>query len=417
MKKQIVYILFIFNVIFYEMNLIIGTDMLAEYYFYGNETEPDYLAAFFLVTVLILVLMVINYLNLVYDRIAGFAGKRKAVCRWTRSTMFYGLVTVFVIFMIEISLVPSGNLRSEGRSYQIIFGFAAVIAAIWMYAKNYKKTKDVGARINDLRKENVLQAERRYTLLIEQMKDAEDDSVKIEGFVHGEMHAGDQVYTVYPNNPELLCRIKTLSVGGEKVRNAKNSMVTLTVKGLPQNLQLPAYTVLTDIHPYKSELQTGINNVENPYLTGLLMEYSRFYREPKYFNMVVYEVCHAKYLIAGTAQGNKRLGDMMDVLSNQTDVGFPSVSQTGRKEQMLPIFTDWEALKNWKDVVNGDRSVTLIMDFQQLLPILRNGFSGMVIDPFGPRPFALTQELVESIISSEGYRKEFVLKQSEREKQ
>jgi hypothetical protein len=57
------------------------------------------------------------------------------------------------------------------------------------------------------------------------------------------------------------------------------------------------------------------------------------------------------------------------------------------------------------------------MDFQQLLPILRNGFSGMVIDPFGPRPFALAQELVESSISSEGYRKEFVLKQSEREKQ
>lgn len=417
MKKVIIYSLYILNLILYELVLIFGTDMAVMFYFYEDHTDPDFLGAALVIIVLIVLLMFINFLNRLYDHAAGFEGKRRLVGRWARTLMFAGLVTAFIVLMIEMASLPSAQQNAETFMSSELICFAAVMAAIWLYAKTYKKTKDVGARINDLIKENVLQPERRYTLMIEHMEDAAEESMAIEGFVHGEMRVGDQVYTVYPNIPEHLCRVKSLDVGGKRVHTAKNTLVKINVKGLPPKQMWPAYTVLTDIRPYQSKLQSGVNNVENPFLLGLLMEYSRYYRDQKYFNLLLYAVCHAKYLIAGTVQDGKVSVDLMDVLPAKTDVGFPSVSQTGSKDQMMPIFTDWNALKNWKDIVNGEKSVTLMLGFDQLIAVIRNGFTAMVIDPFGPRPYALSQELIESIIHSEGYRKDFIERQNEREKE
>jgi hypothetical protein len=143
------------------------------------------------------------------------------------------------------------------------------------------------------------------------------------------------------------------------------------------------------------------------------MEYARFYRDPNYYNLLVYSICHSQYLAAGNAQSVLKNTDIMDILPNRTDVGFPAVTPVGGKEQILPIFTDWDALHRWKDMITAGNSVTIALNFQQLIPLLQDRFTGLVINPFGPKPFALPKELISSIVSSSGYQKEFILHQEE----
>jgi hypothetical protein len=386
----------------------------AVFYHIGTEWMPGMIFGI-LINEAVLILAV-NYLNRQYDRISGYMGKRRHFGRWSRTLIFAGLVTILGwMLVLLIFLMNDMHSFNAHRGWIYVIGMA-VLAAVWIYAANYRKNKDAGARIHDLMKENVLQKDRRYTILLEKKTETETDRTDVEGMVHGEVHCGDQVYVLYPHQKEQICRIAEIHAGEQKVTKAKDMMAVITLKDLAKQ-ELPAFTVLSSIHPAQTQLASGVNAAENPYLLGIMMEYVRFNREEGYYDLLFYGICHSQYLAAGTAQSVLKGGDIMDILPDRTDVGFPSVTPVGGKEQILPIFTDWDALHRWKDMIMAGNSVTIALNFPQLIPLLKDRFTGLVINPFGPKPFALSQELLRTIVSSSSYQNEFVLHKEEKKEQ
>lgn len=413
MKKTALWIAAVCGFILFEIFTAYGTE--AVLYFSYIEADSEALVAGMAITIIPAILLAVemNFINRSYDRVTGFAGKPRLIGRWTKNTLLAGLVTIFIVIMIMLPELPQiRQMDSSSVSTGIIFCFAAVLAGVYVYIANYHKTKDVGARVHDLINENVLEKGRRYTLLVEKIFSDEPNSVKMQGIIHGEIHTGDSVYANVLGPEEKVYKIASLESGGTIVHQVKNAEVILKLSGEIKPEDFPVFTVISDIHTFSADMHSGVNNTENPYLVAVLGEYTRFQQNDKYWNLLYYSICHAHYLIVGTAQNKRPEGDIMDVPQNHTDIGFTSVTQTGRQDQMLPVYTDWEALWNWKDVVNGDKCVTLTTSFPQIVGMLHDSFSGIVINPFGPRPFALSLEMIHNIVSSQGYQKDFVQNQN-----
>ncbi len=415
MKKIGIIVMVVCNSLFFGLAAVVGTETLA-YQVMGSR-RPDFPMEDFYNALLVCIVLVgmMNLLNRWYDQAAGYAGKRRILGRWAKNEILAGL---FVVFIVTVSFIEADKtvnvIDSKKMTWMEIAGFGAVGIAVYLYLKNYHKTKDVGARIHDLMYQNAANHARRYTLLVEEAVKTDQKEIVLKGLVHGEMRVGDEVYLLTPKEEIGQFRIRQLLVNNNKVRKAKNVRVSLTFFGTGEEMDIPEFSVVSSVHPYCSKITDGENVVENPYLSGLLQDYTLKNFNKNYVSLLFYSICHAKYLIAGTAQNTEAAGDIMDVPQNRTDVGFSSVSQAGKSEAMLPIFTDWGALKNWKDIVNGDKSITLVLDFPHAVDIWKNGFSGIVIDPFGPRPFALSTQMIEGIVSSIGYREDFVIHAEER---
>ena len=414
MKKIDIVIVVILNCLCFELSAIVGTETLASKMIGMNQEgyrSSDIVAA---LVFCVLSVAAMNVLNRWYDRAAGYAGKKRFLGRWARNEILVGLLTVYILVVFYIDEHQESILISElNLTWIEMLGFAAVGLAVFLYAMTYHKTKDVGVKIRDLMYANTTTYRRRYTLLIEEIIKSEEEFV-VCGYVHGEIKSGDEVYLLSPKGPITKIRVKQLTVNDRACHSVKNDRTAVTFYGLKEPIEIPKYTAVSSVASYCSKITDGVNNVENPYLCAVLMEYTNLHQDRNYIGLLYYSICHANYLVAGTVQNKKMVGDIMDVPENRTDIGFSSVSQSGHTEPLLPAFTDWSALKNWKDIVNGEKSITLVVDFPHLVDILKNGFAGLVIDPFGPRPYALTLPMVEEITSSKGYREDFVLPKTER---
>lgn len=99
---------------------------------------------------------------------------------------------------------------------------------------------------------------------------------------------------------------------------------------------------------------------------------------------------------------------MMDPLNSQTSVSFYSVNTAASPDEAcLPVFTDWDALSRYGFVIEDPQSTVLIMNFDKCRRLTEQGYSGIVIDPFGPRPFYLGRDYIATLISLKGYQEEF----------
>jgi len=402
------------NFLFFELSASVSTEILASKLIGANQEgyrSSDIVAA---LVFCVLSVAAMNVLNRRYDRMAGYAGKKRFLGRWARNEILAGLLTVYVLVIFYIDEYQDVIAISQTNLvWSEMLGFAAVGFAVFLYVLTYHKTKDVGVKIRDLMYANTTTYRRRYMVLIEDVIKNEEELV-VCGNVHGEMKSGDEVYLISPKETITKTRVKHLSANEHACNSVKNDRATITFFGLKEPIEIPKYTVVSSVASYYSKITDGVNNVENPYLSAVLMEYTNLHQDRNYVGLLYYSICHARYLVAGTVQNKKAVGDIMDVPENRTDIGFSSVSQSGHTEPLLPAFTDWSALKNWKDIVNGEKSITLVVDFPHLVDVLKNGFAGLVINPFGLRPYALTLPMVEEITSSKGYREDFVLPKTER---
>lgn len=414
MKKIGIVIFVILNSLCFELSAIVGAETLASKLIGTNQEGFESLDFVTALILCVLFIAAMNVLNRWYDRAAGYAGKKRFLGRWAKNEILVGLLTVYILVVFYMDDHQESIPISQANLTWIeMLEFTAVGLAVFLYAMTYHKTKDVGVKIRDLMYANTTTYRRRYTLLIEEVIKNEEELV-VCGYVHGEIKSGDEVYLLSPKGPITKIRVKHLSVNDHACNSVKNDRATVAFSGLKEPTEIPKYTVVSSVASYYSKITDGVNNVENPYLCAVLMEYTNLHQDRNYIGLLYYSICHANYLVAGTVQNKKMVGDIMDVPENRTDICFSSVSQSDRTEPLLPAFTDWYALKNWTDIVNGEKSITLIVDFPHLVDVLKNGFAGLVIDPFGPRPYALTLPMVEEITSSTGYREDFVLSKTER---
>lgn len=239
---------------------------------------------------------------------------------------------------------------------------------------------------------------RRFTMLVEDAKQLEGDKgIQLAGIVYGDIQLGDLVYFIFPNNMIMHSRIDGIEIGPDQNSNtAKNQRVVLWFEEIKDINCVPKYTVLTSIHPQGSVSENSA--VENPQLLGLSRDYHRLVKDPNYFNVFVFVLCHAYFLVPvkTTAEG-----------TDASKVQFPALKEPNNKgKSLFPVFTDWIAVVGWQQLFDEGRPPkAVILRFPDIVNICKG--NGMILNPFGPTAVALPDKLLEEIVNLEGYKQEF----------
>ena len=87
------------------------------------------------------------------------------------------------------------------------------------------------------------------------------------------------------------------------------------------------------------------------------------------------------------------------ILPEDAAYEYPTVSASALPQSMvLPVYTDWDALGRWRNLYDPDRlEGTQILSFDEITDKVAQEYTGFVIDPFGPKPFYLSPEMLAGI--------------------
>lgn len=342
--------------------------------------------------------------NRLYDEAEGYRNDQDRIGRWVRNLLFGNLIVVFMMMMLEVSINRSGWSEKEPW---IVAGllFAAVIASV-IYLSRFGRYAARRSRIRDLKYALSSCGRRRFRFVV-----YEADGNVCRGRVQGRIRTDDQVYVMLPGKKEAYAGLITrITADGKEVKTAADSYAEITV-ACPQ--EIAAFTVISTHYPMHQ--REPVIQAENPHLSGILSVYSDHYSNDDYIGILNYDICHGEYLVPARAAVRKDHKDMMYPLGTQTSVSFYSVSTAVQpNDACLPVFTDWDALSRYGFVIEEPLSTVLVMSFDKCRRLAQQGYAGIVVDPFGPRPFYIGKDYIETLISLKGYREE-ILEESENE--
>ncbi len=249
---------------------------------------------------------------------------------------------------------------------------------------------------------------RRFTFLVEDLSALpEEQGVVVGGFLYGAVQKGDEVYVIQPAGNIITTKVYGIEVGpNQTADSAQNQKITMLLRDIKNEAQVPKYTVLTSIKP-----QTTINAkvaVENPQLLGMSMDYPRLCKDNTYINLLVYVLCHAHYIVpARVDKEPENNGDGTATIKQESKMRFPSLLDPADKtKNVFPVFTDWLAMANWKNLFDETHPPkSVIMRFPEVMAVCKR--SSVVINAFGPTPVFLPEKMIEQIVGMEAYQQEF----------
>lgn len=338
----------------------------------------------------------INRLNQYYDQAEGYAGDKKIIGRWGKNTLFASLVLCFFLVLLEYLIDSSASLvLFQAKQVELIFVLCLVLWAVIYYFKNYRKMLSRKTRIRALMNKNVKYRDRRFTFVVEEKKE-EENEIHLKGILSGSIQVTDEVYAYNLSSGGFMVKIGALKEKGTFVKKAKDSEIEIVLKKNVWSSKIEQYSVLCDMRECVSK--DGENVLELPYIRGLITAYAKYHADPKFMSVLLWLIGHAEWLMCAKAT-DAHSGDIMDVLHGNTNAAFMSVSTSMDTSLfLLPVFTDWDALNHWKTMMLEKDAVTMLMPFEEVEGIMEKGFGGIVVNPFGPQPFYLPKELAHSIL-------------------
>lgn len=267
---------------------------------------------------------------------------------------------------------------------------------------------DVAAKNSEPQMAEVANEGRRFTLLVENAKQlAEPEGIMIAGMLYGKVQVGDVVYMLLPNHTMMTSQIDALEIAaGQNADSAENQKVVLQFKEIKDINQVPRYTVITSIRP--QDKPSTDTTIENPHLLGLSMDYPRLNKDPLYMNLLIFEICHAYFLVPARVNNNPvKNADGTATFQQDTQIRFPGMPDpTDSNKSVFTIFTDWLALANWKNLFDETHPPkAIIMRFPDVINVCKD--SGVIVNPFGPTSIYLPNDVMKKITSLEGYKQEF----------
>ncbi|MCF0132017.1 MAG: SseB family protein [Pseudobutyrivibrio sp.] len=243
----------------------------------------------------------------------------------------------------------------------------------------------------------------------------------VTGNLHGTVKIGDELYDIKPNNEFSKATITGLeSISPEGVSSpateATNCSVSVSLNMAPDAKNVGQLDVLTNIEPME-KMEPGVK-VENPMAAGLLYELPRLNKNQTYNSVLTYALTHAYFITPLKLDGEPvDNGDGTETFEKQTKMGFymlPSGRkdasvETGENCFLLPVFTDWRALGDWKQLRETSKKVrTMVLKFPDAVAITKNpNFAGFVVNPFSQNQTIIDKKLIETITNMDGYKKDF----------
>ena len=128
--------------------------------------------------------------------------------------------------------------------------------------------------------------DRRFTLVVDDTFQLLDNKgIVVAGKVHGKVKVGDAVYIFRPGGSVMLTQVHSMEIGlGTTATEAENQHVAIRLTDIKDKKEIAKFSVLTSIRP---QTVVDVNTaVENPYLLGLSMDYSQYYQNNEYYNLL-----------------------------------------------------------------------------------------------------------------------------------
>ncbi len=400
MKKLISFLIAcILGIVFVFLSL-----MLVEMCYTPIWTEGFYIALVLIVLFMLAAFGIICLLNIYFDRSEGYASEKQWIGRWGKNTVLAALVLSFLYACFTYVLEKNNDpLQREKNNYVIMILIGLVACGTIYYIQNYRKLLTRKTRIDALIHKSEKYKKRRYTFIVEEVKETEKHIV-LKGYVLGTIHNYDEVLVYSFSHGTYLTRIVQIQENGTNMRKAKDKDIEITLKKTDETKDIQVGTVLSDIIENVPGNQE--NNIENPIIRGMVSGYNTLRDDKKFMTMLLWVIANSKFLVAGKSVTG-HIGDIMDPLNENAQVSFMSVSTTADESLfILPAFTDWDALKCWSMMMQEKDAVTLVMEYQEVEGIMEKGFGGIVINPFGPQPFFMPKELAVSIVEMIAKKKE-----------
>ena len=378
--------------------------------FMNGEISPGaaFLVLFFFILIMFGCMCLIIYFNRRFDEGEGIVAKTIFKGRWPMNVLFVSLVMTVLFSMIYINKTQTDSLlRSPGQTSPALF-ILALLAAGFLYIRNYHRFIPRNKQIKAAEKILSLNRKRRFTFLAEEFL----DDGGIRGTVQGELRANDNAYAHSGSQDSIKVKITRIFAEGKKVSSVTDGKATIYIS-IPDKAPFTWYdfTVLSNTaagHTLHKRI-----DAENPRISGMLSAYSEYMDDSRFMSTFIYDCVHGNYLVAAKTDETDALsGDVTEAMNGSHSVLFQAVSSSREPDKsVFPVFTDWDALSRYENIMEDEKTVVLIMDFQQASEMLSKGYEGIVINPFGPSSLYLSKEYIRSIKSLEGYRKEFILKE------
>ena len=344
--------------------------------------------------------------NTVYDEADGYKNNTKRISRWTKNLAFADLLLGFMVIWVLFMVYQGGATFYRGR---LLVLWWAVLAAGILYLLHYTRYTKRRSMIRTLKYQTSSCYHRRFQFTV-----LKAEGNRLEGYVQGTMMESDQVYAILPGTDQpLAAKVLTLTANNKPTRKAKDVYARITYDAGQH--QLPQYTVLSSQRPVHQI--TPMIQAENPRLSGMVCVYTKEFANGDYISLLNYDICHAQYLIpAAFSPDQKKHGDMMEPLPGKAKVSFLSVSSELEPDKpCLPVFTDWDALGRYGYIIEEPDAASLVMDFRKCYELMNQGYTGIVINPFGPRPFYLAKEYLQSLTQLKGFQDEFAAQEEKQD--
>ena len=318
--------------------------------------------------------------------------------RWVRNTLFLGMLAVFAsaaLLVIGETAAKTGSL--EGIWVQMLLSIAAAVSGVILYVQRMMREMKKRRRVRRLAEEAVLNASGRFSMVIDEVYRRNDNGQFFYvGQVKGQIHTGDRVLVYLPGGKPYEAQVNGIRLNGKNVRRVNSASAGLYLSAEDDTRAFPEFSVICGTCEPKDI--PGENHLELPALCGWLRGYDDHAGNDTYINILINAILRSRFLVPVFLYETE-MADPSVILPEDAAYEYPTVSASALPQSMvLPVYTDWDALGRWRNLYDPDRlEGTQILSFDEITDKVAQEYTGFVIDPFGPKPFYLSREMLAGI--------------------
>ena len=388
--------------------ILLGASLLAIPFILGailniiiSGFDGDYSTIIILALLVLVILIPISFALMIVTRLYDGKSKNnyKSISDWR--FVMRALLGVLCLFIVVVAALVSE--KSANEELVIWVATISILVSVAIFDLNYHNLLPRRERINEIIKKSSLAYEstRRGSFLVTEVVD--ENTVICDVF--GKLQKNDQIVSV--DYPASFLWIKQIIVDNKKVKKIDGGKAKIKLSALSNVTS--KFEVYANYEP-RCEYEK-VNVTENPALRTFIEAYEEHKDEEGFASAMLYYICHANYLIPALIDAKDIKGDLMDTYKDSASFMTVAVSNENDPDKgVFPIFTDWEALKEYNVVIDTEQAITFVISFPRVIQMMREGkYDGVVINPFGPgTSYFMSDEYVMGITELEGYQRDFI---------
>lgn len=341
---------------------------------------------------IILLLTIIHVCNRFFDASKTCYVQSVLFDRWCQNTVFISCVTIAISIFTYYKNTYAFSPRNTSF-YALIESFAlgVIVCAILMYVRSYK-----AKQTREIRIIQCLPKKKTFTILVEEISE-ENEWMRIKGNVFGIIREKDDLFIYAPNGKlNIVPKFKIYQNGIHK-KHVKDEEIEIVFLKKYVLHSLQKYCVASNVLgvvKLKSE-----NHIDSPMMNALLQGYRKHYNDVAFMKQILQTISKSQFLLGANAIDNLHL-EIVETLRQNAKLSFPSIlaDASDKPLHLLPVFTDWQAMYQWEALMKSKNAVSMIYPYEEVYNIMKQGFDGIVLNPYGPASFVIPYDLATDIL-------------------